>query len=62
MADKNTNVRRIIADGIFNPLLDGAGVTVGEDQANVARDPRNPYAALVTVGTRTFRVIVKEVE
>lgn len=62
MADKNTNVRRIVADGIFNPLLDGACITVGEDQANVVRDPRNPYAAVVTVGSRTFRVIVKEVE
>ena len=62
MADKNINVRRTIADNIFNPLLDTVGITVGEDQATVARDPRNPYAAVVTVGTRTFRVIVKEVE
>lgn len=63
MADKNVNMRRVIADGIFNPLMNAEASAIGDGQTAFARDPRNPYAALVTTADgRTFRIIVKEVE
>ena len=63
MADKNINMRRVIADGIFNPLMNADQSTIGDGQSTFSRDPRNPYAAVVTTSDgRTFRIIVKEVE
>lgn len=60
---QNTNPRRLIADATFAAMLDPAsGVTersLGVLQAE--RDERNPYAAVVTIEGRKFRVIVKEI-
>jgi hypothetical protein len=53
------NVRKQVAEAVFSrAFLD---LLPGED-ARVERDPRNPYAMAVAVGSKKFRVIVKEVE
>lgn len=58
------NVRRLIADATFAAMLDPVnGVTERSlGVLQVARDERNPYAAVVTIEGRKFRVIVKEMD
>jgi hypothetical protein len=58
---QNTNIRKTITDAFFDRMsLDSVLSTHIAEGAKVTRDPRNPYAMVVTVGDKQFRVIVKE--